>query len=68
MQSQKDRFGVYLTLAGFLIISGCDHKIEDTRIKTMNAERVKTLVGSIESSVTPQITEGLTLKINVVSF
>jgi len=63
MLSQKYRLGVYLTLTGCLFVSSCDNKIEDTRIKAMNAERVKTLAGSIESSVTPQIAEGLTLKI-----
>ncbi len=63
MQSQKYRLGVYLTLTGCLFVSSCDNKIEDTRIKAMNAERVKSLAGSIESSVTPQIAEGLTLKI-----
>ncbi len=63
MQPQKYRLGVYLTLAGFLFVSSCDQKIEDTRIKTMNSERAKKLAGSIESSVTPQISEGLTLKI-----
>ncbi len=63
MLSQKYRLGVYLTLTGCLFVSSCDNKIEDTRIKAMNAERVKSLAGSIESSVTPQIAEGLTLKI-----
>lgn len=63
MLSQKYRLGVYLTLTGCLFVSSCDIKIEDTRIKAMNAERVNTLARSIESSVTPQIAEGLTLKI-----
>ena len=49
------------TLLAVLYVSGCQQEPVDLRIKQMDAEQVAQLAQSIESVVTPELADGLTL-------
>ena len=59
-----NRFGILplIFLAVFLSVS-CKEKVADARVYQVDPAKAATLTKTIESTVTPQLAEGLTLKL-----